>query len=189
MQAVEQKYPCIRGCTPPLFLFSLSLQSPLSSLSPPISQLTTTIPSSYISTHFLLLSPSQTIILYLSLSHASGLLFQSAKNTPVLFGVSLLFFSRLMDCRGEEGWKEWERGGKGGGDISPGDAGQIPLLWGVLGIRDMVRPLEPSWFIAGGVTAHGDGVRRPRQREHQFLCFKSIFGRGDKKVTSVLAAF
>ncbi len=63
--------------------------------------------------------PSLTIILSLCLLPRVS--FSNQHRTHLfLFGVSLLFFSRLTDCRDEEGRKEWERGGEGGGDVSLG---------------------------------------------------------------------
>ncbi len=200
MQAVEQKHPCVRGCTPPLSLslslslsslslslsslslsltfylsplsslthsslslslslsslsLSLSLshslslsESPLSSLSPPISQLTTTTPSSSISP----LSLSFYLFVLLlklsySLSPASGLHFQSAQNTPVfVWSVSFIFLT-LDGLQGRGGQERMGKRRRRRRRHLTGVAGQIPLLWGALGIRDMVRPLEPSWFI------------------------------------------
>ncbi len=156
-QAVEQKHPCVRGCTPSLFLFSLSLQSPLSS------PLSSDLPANnrnpfifHLSTFPLLslsLRPPSLNYHTLSLSPASGLLFQSAQNTPVfVWSVSFIFLT-LDGLQGRGGQERMGKRRRRRRRRLTGVAGQIPLLWGALGIRGMVRPLEPSWFIAEG--CHG----------------------------------
>lgn len=86
----------------------------------------------------------------LSVSAASGLLFQSAQNTPVfVWSVSFIFLTLdVLQGRGGQGrMGKRRRSRRRRGARHTRDVGQIPLLWGVLGIRDMVGPLEhrDSW--------------------------------------------
>ncbi len=201
MQAVEQKHPCVRGCTPPLSLsLSLSL-SPIPTFIPLSSDLPTDNHNPFI--FHLSISPlSLSFYLFVlllklsySLSPASGLHFQSAQKHTCFCLECLFYFSHAWRTAGAR------RAGKNGKEEAKEEETTHR------GCRTDSSFMRSAWYSGHGPAFRAlvihrvsrpvatDRCTRSESRDDEFYrarhfpCFKSIFGKEYTKVTSVLAAF